>query len=173
MDNTYLLYCSNYKGLAYDYGNGYFYRLKQFGQSKVVDRRLIPSEDGNVSYFCFFDKKPVKKKALIIVWEMLQNSLDDDCVLYHKDLDTKNYKASNVGCINRKDYRQFKDALHNVQGGIKLKAADTDAFSHIVSYKKNGTNRKKKCLDIVTALRFKRRLLLISLKILGKYLNTQ
>lgn len=163
-----------YPGLLYDHLQGHFWRLKVDSVGNLQqDRRLFPNEEGNIGYFCAVTRKPVKKKASVLAWEFLYDYLPRDLYILYKDLDESNLKGSNLFALNRKDYIRFKDCLANVQGAIRMQAHPSDAFSHIVYHRRGNKLKQNTFKDIVSALRFKKKMLLFSLKVLGKYINTQ
>lgn len=163
-----------YPGLLYDHVQGSFWRLKQDSVGNLQqDRRLFPNEEGNISYFCACTRKPVKRNASVLAWEILHNSSAKDLYVLHRDLDKSNLKGSNLFSLNRKDYIRFRDCLSNVQGAIRMQAHHTDAFSHIVFHRRGNKLKQNTFKDVVSALKFKKKMLLFSLKVLGKYLNTE
>lgn len=163
-----------YPGLLYDHAQGSFWRLKQDSVGNLQqDRRLFPNQEGNISYFCASTRKPVKRKASVLAWEILYNSSAKDLYILHRDLDESNLKGSNLFALTRKEYIRFKDCLLNVQGAIKMQAHHSDAFTYIVYHRRGNKLKQNTFKDVVSALRFKKKMLLFSLKVLGKYLNTQ
>lgn len=162
-----------YPGLIYCQFTGQFWRL-HFQDGKLVqDRQLLPDEDCNLSYFCAVLRKPVKKKAARIAWEIVHNISSTGLHILHLDLDEYNLRASNLKGVNKEEYKRFKDCLLNVQGAVKMKPVPTDAFSYIVQYRRDGKLHQKRCHDVVSALKFKRRVLFHSTKVLGKYVSTE
>jgi hypothetical protein len=163
-----------YPGLLYDHIQGSFWRLKLDSVGNLQqDRRLFPNEEGNISYFCAATRKPVKRKASVLAWEILYNCSARDLYILHRDLDESNLKGSNLFALNRKEYIRYKDCLSNVQGAIRLHPHPTDAFSYIVYHRRGNKLKQNTFKDIVSALRFKKKMLLFSLKVLGRYLNTE
>ena len=166
-----MLTYSTYPGLMYDPSNGHFWKLRYEGSDLVQDRRLIVMEE-HVSYFCPVQRKPVRKKAAKVAWEILHRIPLSDLTVIHRNFNKDDFRASNLCAISKLDYKQYKDALMNVSGTVRLKSCPKDAFSYIVQYKKDSKIVQHRCLDIVMALRFKKKVLLQSMKILGKYALT-
>lgn len=162
-----------YPGLMYDQHRGYFWRLRQNDSGEIIpDRRLIPDHDGYLMYSCCVTKKPVKRKADKVLWEIVYNISADGLYFMHRNLDPNDYAAHNVVAMRREEHRKVKDALHNINGGVSIKAQENNVLSYVVKYKKDGKTRVKRCHDVVYALAFKRFVLFYSTKLLGKYANT-
>lgn len=174
-----------YPGLAYDYINGKFYKVAK--NSKInqnideihlfvdilTERELYVDETGYLSYKCNISGALVRKKAIILAFEVLHDTLTTGKKTYFKDLNTNNYKGSNIGCVDKDEFVKIKDSLRNLNGFLKVQPHKTDAYVYVVKYRQSGRSCTKLCHDIVQALRFKRRILLKSSKILSKYLTTQ
>lgn len=161
---------NKYPGIAYDYINGYFYRLKS---SNEMDKRIIPDYLGYIIYLCALTNKRIKKKAEILAYEiMLDISLPKNSKLYFKDLNSENFKFWNIGCVSAKQYNTIRDAVYNIQGGIKIIPHAKDAFAHYIFYKTKGRIKMKICHDIVSALKIKRMILITSNKVLSRYITS-
>lgn len=163
-----LKYDPVYPGITYDYTNGYFYRLK--GNSEI-DKRLVSDYLGYITYLCHFTRKKIKKKAEILAYEIMQGKpLHKSKKLYFKDLNSENLKYWNIGCVSVRQYNTIKDAVYNINGGIKICNHPTDAYVYFIYYKTKNRIKKKICHDIVSALKVKRIILLTSNKVLSKYI---
>lgn len=158
---------SKYPGCTYDPASGDFYRISM---NNSYDRKLIPDELGNISYFCYFKKKPVKKKASTLAWEILNTKeVPDLHVVYFKDLDSNNLKAHNLGLIKKEDYRLLQDSLENLDGGIRLQSHPTDAYVYYVKFRANGRVQQTLCHDIAKALKLKRAILVKSSRAVSRF----
>lgn len=163
-----LKYDTAYPGIAYDYANGYFYRLKAGAE---IDKRLVSDYLGYITYLCHTTRRKVKKKAEILAYEIMQGKpLSKYKKLYFKDLNPDNLKYWNIGCVSQKQYNTIKDAVYNINGGIKIVSHPTDAYVYFVYYKTKNRIKKKICHDIVSALKVKRIILITSNKVLSKYI---
>lgn len=158
---------THYIGVAYDFINGFFYRLKADSE---IDKRLVSDYLGYITYLCHFTRKKIKKKAEILAYEIMEGKpLSKYKKLYFKDLNPENLKYWNIGCVNQKQFNTIKDAVYNINGGVKIMNHPTDAYVYFVYYKTKGRIKKKICHDIVSALKVKRIILLTSNKVLSKY----
>lgn len=167
-----LLVTDTYPGLGYCIRSGAFYRLKFVGTNLAIDRRIIPDADNNITYFCCVKQKSIKRKAANTAWEIVYNCSSAGLKVIHRNLDKSDLRGYNLMALNKRDYTQFKDALANHNGYIRMTANPKDAFGYIVRYKRAGKTRYRKMHDVVSALNFKKKIMFLSLKILGKYLNT-
>ena len=159
---------NNYPGIAYDYANGYFYRLKS---NHELDKRIIPDYIWYITYLCAISGKRIKKKAEILAYEIMsERLLTKNKKLYFKDLNPENLKYWNIGCVSNKQYDTIKDAIYNIRSGIKITPHPVDAFSYYIQYKTKGRMKSKICYDIVSALKIKRIILITSNKVLSRYI---
>lgn len=161
-----------YPGLAYDYINGKFYKISTLDPF-CIERELIVGPDANLSYKCNISGRLVKKNAKILAFEVLHDCFVIGKIVYFKDLNTDNYKGSNLGCVRKEEYFKIKDALRNLNGLLKITPHPTDAYVYVVKYRQNGKTHSKICHDIIQAQRLRRRIMLRSSKILGKYLTSE
>ena len=133
----------------------------------------MPNSDMNLVYLCPVKGKLVKRKAARIAWEILHNSSSDGMYVIHRDLDESNLRGSNLVLVPKEEYSKIKDALLNIRGAVRVYKCKSDAFSYIVQFKMQGRTHRHRCEDVVTALRFKKKAILLSLKYVGKYLSTK
>ena len=156
-----------YPGLMYLFLSGHFYRLSD---NPEKTRRIFPDENGLLNYYCFKEKKSIKKKAITLAWELLNSKkLPSNSINYFKDLNPENYKGSNIGIISKANYKKLKDALYNLEHGVKLIPHKTDAFVYILKYKSDGKLLQTTFHDISTALKMKRRIIFKSSKTVTKW----
>ena len=171
-----------YLNVAYDIHAGIFYRVKAQSskfpyptgtQSSELIRRLYPNEQQAISIQLQDYAKPSLKKASIVAWEMLNGAvLPEDHVVYHKNLDSADYRGYNIAAIPKKEHSVLKDAAENIQSVLKLIPHKTEAYAYNVRYKHNGKTMYKLFWDIITAKRFMRLVLIKSTKTMSKYLIT-
>lgn len=156
-----------YPGLMYVFSTGQFYRLSDNPENT---RRIFPDENGLLNYYCFKEKKSIKKKAITLAWELLNcKSLPNNSINYFKDLNPENYKGSNIGLISKVNYKKLKDALYNLEHGVKLIPHKSDMFVYILKFKSEGKLVQTTFHDISLALKMKRKVILRSSKIITKW----
>ena len=158
-----------YPGVLYDYNNGLFYRLNADGSK---DRRLVTDFFDMITYVCAFTKKNVKKKAAVLAWEIMNGKLPKDHKVYQKDFNRNNYQLYNIGCVSARKFVSITDAVYNLKGGVRVVPHPNDAYIYFVQYKVQGKIKRKRCHDIVQALRIKRMVQINSTKVLGRYTLT-
>lgn len=158
---------SKYPGCAYDPTEGTFFRISV---NNSYDRKLIPDDLGNISYFCYFKKKPVKKRAATLAWEIFNTKdVPEHHQIYFKDLDSSNLKANNLGLIKKEDYKLLQDSLENLDGGIRLQSHPTDAYVYYVKFRAKGRVQQVLCHDIAKALKLKRDILVKSSRAISRF----
>jgi hypothetical protein len=155
-------------GIAYDYQNGKFYRLN--APESTVDRQIFPCEDGYLTYFCAFRKKRIHRKASVLAYEILKDSPIGNLKVYHKNLVESDYRGINLGYCQKEEYKAIRDGLYNLNGGIRLRPHPNNVHVYQVFFRKNGRETYITFDDIVFAMRFHRRLLYRTMKMLNKYL---
>lgn len=160
-----------YPGVAYDPDSGKFYKLFTNESSTVVsvEREIILDDFLNIIYKCFYTKKKIKKKAEILAWEIMHGPVPENSLLYFKNFNKEDIRASNIGCMTKDEYRSIKDQLDNLHGAIQMKPHPFNAFMYRIEYKYNGKIKHKVVHDITAAFRLKKILLLRAKRILGKY----
>lgn len=136
---------------------------------KSSGKLLFPAEDG----YCLLtlpDGKKKKIKLNKICYSLLHNkTLLKTCKVIHRDLDTSNFRANNLILLTAPQYKELKEALKNLQGGIRLQVHPTDVYSYKLFWYEDAKEKTKVVQDIVVAKRLEQRLLLKSSKILTKY----
>ncbi len=162
-----LLYPVSNPGVAYDPMQGFFWRLSSEGEP---ERKLELDADNMLIYFCPVLKKSIKKKGLILAWNILHGAVPKDSVVYAKDCNPRNLKSFNIGCTSKESYKIIKDSLENLNGAVRLVPHPNDSFAYYLRYRKDGKVQQQKYHDIVTALKAKAKILQNSTKLAGKYL---
>ena len=160
-----------YPGLAYDYIEGKFYKIASL-EPFSIERELLADLNANLSYKCNISGALVKKNAKILAYEVLHDCFVVGKTVYFKDLNTSNFKGSNLGCIRKEEYLRLKDALRNLNGFLKIVPHKTDAYVYVVKYRNNSKVCSIICHDIIQAHKIKRRIQIKSSKILSKYLTS-
>jgi hypothetical protein len=174
-------------GIAYDYKLGVFYRLvlqennidpvlytDDEGKTYTRGRLVIPTIDGFLVYTDIVSgKKNIKLKAIRVAYEMFYNcKRPKGMIVYHKDMVEGNYRVENIGTIPVELWQDVKDALYNVQDGIKIKPHPSVAYSFVLSFRQNGRIVRRVKHDITQVLQYKRKILLKCSKLVSKYTVT-
>ena len=132
-------------------------------------RLLLPAEGG----YCLVgmqDGKKKKYKFSKLCYSLFHNiDMLKTCKVIHKDLDPWNFRANNLVLLSTLQYKELKEALKNLQGGIRLQVHPTDVYSYKLFWYQSGVEKVKVVQDVVVAKRLEQRLLLKSSKILTKY----
>jgi hypothetical protein len=165
---SFLSFSEFYSKCLYNAESGKFYKIIK--EDPLEFSELIVNDSFLMLYL---DKKQRvnKKKANVVAWEILnQRELPKDHFVVHKDLDEGNFTGNNLILLNKKDYRELKQAIKNTfENGIRYSLHKTEAYSYVVQYYKDNTKRSKYVHDIIEAKKQVRLLLLENYKILSKY----
>jgi len=173
-------------GLSYNYKLGVFYRLvlqennKQEvlrilddGRTLVKGRIVVPDMDGFLKFTCTVAERVIKLKAIRVAYEMFHNTKrPNGMIVYPKDMNETNLRINNIGVLSVELWSTVKDAVHNISGGIKITPHSTNAYSFVLTYRKNGRNVQRTTHDITKALQLKRKITIESYKIATKYTVT-
>jgi len=166
-----LVYNSSYPNVAYEVNTGSFYRIKPDGS---LIRELQVNETGMLNVLLESTGKSTNRKAALLAHEFLTNeTVPEDYVVYHKDMNTDNLKASNLGVIHKDDNRNLKDALANLDGVLKLFPDGKEIYCYKVRYRNEGKTKWIRFNDVVSAKRFKRNLMIFSTKLIARYTITE
>lgn len=157
-----------YPSLFYDPTEGKFFRESADASKKIL--RLLPDVFGTITYRCYIQNKVIRKKGITLAYELLHGSVPVDHVVYAKDMNVENLRGYNIGCVKKTTFLSIKDALRNTNGAIRLIPHKTDAYVYTLKYRENGKVKTITVHDIVEGLKLKRKILLRSLKIIGKYI---
>lgn len=140
---------------------------------KHSGRRVQAQEDGFVLIIDPSSKKRKKFKLSKLCYSLFHNiDLSKEAKIIHKDLNTSNFKISNLLLLSNSQYKELKEATKNIQGGIRLVVHPTDVYSYRLFWFQDGVEKSKVIQDVVVAKKLEKRLLLRSSKILTKYCPT-
>ena len=153
----------NYPNIKFNHIEGKFYRIDN-------DKLLKIDDEGYLLYRYNINERLLKRKAINVAWEFMYEKIPEKKIIFPKDFNYKNCSGYNLICVSKKVFQTITDAYRNVNGEIKLIPHKTDMYSYVVKYRKNGTTSTIKYHDIVQALKTRDKLLLKSMKILGKYI---
>lgn len=87
----------------------------------------------------------------------------------HKNLDESDNSAVNLAVVPRSTYNKIKEAVKNLDYGIRIINHPTDQLAHLLCWYDAGVERSKVVEDIVVAKRLKTVLQLKYSKFLTKY----
>lgn len=161
---------SNFIRFHPDYPSTYYdYQLGKFYKNSTEVSEIVPDDTGMLSFYCKVKRKVVRKKALFLAYESLHGPIPEDHLVFQKDLDETNYKGSNLMCLHKDEVRDIKDALYNVQGGIKLVPHPNNAYAYVLIYKEKGRKQQISTQEITKALRLKRKIIHKCQKYLNSY----
>ena len=140
-----------------------------------ITKNIQPNED---HYLVFSVKRKTYKvraiKAAYCLWFIQHNKpvpvLDQNTVLYSKNLNKQDYRFCNIGVCTRETMFKISEAQRNLHGDLKLLLHPTDMFSYVVQWTELRQKRKKVVHDIVLAKKLFLRLQLKFSKVLAKYL---
>lgn len=164
-----LLLSAAYPTIAYEGHDGVFFRIKP--QDSSVIRQIEPNSNGMLSVMSSETGKMTNRKASILAWEFLNSKkLPDDHVVYFKNLDQEDITAYNLGVTTKKEFKQLKDALDNLEWALKIVPDTKEVYSYKVRFKFQGCMIFKSFHDIVAAKKFKRIVVIKSTKLISKYL---
>lgn len=154
----YLHYCANTAQLT----------LTKDNKSK----RLIPDEDNNIVFT--LDSIKYKIKYTKLIWYIVYNTeVDNTHIIWHKDLDTSNYKLNNLCLITKEEYKKIQEALQNLSGILKIKPHKSDAFTYVLEYKEQGRIRKENIEDVSLAAKKLKKLKFKYTKLVSRYVLTK
>lgn len=138
-------------------------------KNKVTKKFLSVQEDG-YAVVVFGDGKSKKikfnKLCLILGYGV---DLIPNFKIIHRNLNTKDFRLSNLMQISKEDYKNLKEALKNIQGGITVLPHPTDVFTYKVSWYSNSIKKTRVIQDLVVAKRLEIRLKLKYSKIISKF----
>lgn len=89
--------------------------------------------------------------------------------IIHKNLDDTDFRLNNLTCLDADDYKIYKEALKNLQGGIKVVPHPNMVGEYRISWFSDSIKKTKVIKDIVVVKRFETRLKLKYSKILSRY----
>ena len=150
--------------LHYEPLEGTFYLLK----NQQPLRQLFPDEDG---YLVFHrDSSRYRIKAARVAYELAHDcSLARGKSILHKNMNTDDYRLSNLAAIPKKVHLAIKEAYRNLSGTMRIVPHSSDVFSYRLIYRENNQERAKVIQDIVVAKKEFIRLQLRFAKLLSKY----
>lgn len=93
----------------------------------------------------------------------------DKYKVLHKNLDETDNRAINLSLVTRGVYNKIKEAVRNLDYGVRITNHPTDQLAHVLYWYEGGTERLKVVGDIVVAKRLKTKLQLKYSKFLTKY----
>ena len=138
-------------------------------KNKVTKRFLCVQEDG----YCIvvFENGKSKKVKYNKLCYMLGNQVDilDGHKMLHKNLNLTDFRLSNLIQITNQEYKELREALKNIQGGITVLPHAADVFTYKVSWYSGGIKKSRVLQDIVVAKRLEIRLKLKYSKIISKF----
>jgi hypothetical protein len=135
---------------------------------KSTGKKLEPSWDGYVVVQIPEGRKKLKYNKFCMEL-LMKESLPKGSKILHLNLDETDTKVSNMRLLDSESYRRVKEALANLEGGIKIQIHPKDSYAYIVSWTDNAVKKSKVLQDAVVAQRFALRLKLKYSKILTKY----
>ena len=148
--------------LDYDKING---KIK----NRVTNRFLSVQEDG----YCVvvFKSGKIKKIKFNKLCLLLGSGVDvpKDCKIIHRNLNSKDFRLCNLMHVTRDEYKELREALKNIQGGITVLPHPTDVFTYKVSWYSYNTKKTRVIQDLVVAKRLEIRLKLKYSKIISKF----
>lgn len=159
-----------HQGLGYDYKFGVFYRMKLTSDKLVPAHLLFPNAEGLLQYFCAVTKKNKKVRPLKAAYEIFnERELLATDYVYPKDLDDNNWKAENIGTIERTMFNRLRDSLYNIRNGVNVSTNPDNPYTYTVKWKENGKIRTKTVHDVTKVYQLKRIIMLRASKIVSKY----
>ena len=138
-------------------------------RNKVTNRFLSVQEDGyTVVVFRDGKSKKIKYNKLCL---LLGSGIDvtKDYRIIHRNLNSKDFRLCNLMQVTREEYKELREALKNIQGGITVLPHPTDVFTYKVSWYSNNIKKTRVIQDLVVAKRLEIRLKLKYSKIISKF----
>jgi hypothetical protein len=136
--------------------------------NKQTGKLLQPSWDGYAVVQLPIGKKKLKFNKLCVML-FLKKEVSKGHKILHLNLDERDTKARNMRVLPSEEFKIVKEALDNLDGGIKLTTHPKDSYSYIVTWSDNSLKKNKVIQDYIVARRFMTRLKLKYSKILTKY----
>lgn len=133
------------------------------------DKQLNPDVNGFVSILLPSSKRMKLKLDKLCYFLGTGIMPGKDHKILHKNLDEEDCSLRNLVLVHSSDFRRVKEAVKNLEGGIKLQQHPVDKLAHKVTWYEGGIQRSKVIHDIVPARRFETRLKLKFSKILTSY----
>lgn len=162
-------YSSNLLPELFYHPLGYFYRRKEDSTGVSIGAEIVPTHSHLLRIGATCNNKLFTIKANKAAFILFTNSMPDkDIVLYPKNLDDFDYSLKNLGSIPKENYRELKQALHNLNHALSINPHPRDRWHYVVKYK-DEVNKVKVFQDVVSAKRFYRSLLLKYTKTVSKY----
>lgn len=138
-------------------------------RNRVTKRLLSVQEDGyTVVALGNRNSKKVKFNKLCLI---LGNSSDvlPDHKIIHRNLNTNDFRLCNLLQVSRQEYKELREALKNIQGGITVLPHPTDVFTYKVSWYSHNVKKTRVIQDLVVAKRLEIRLKLKYSKVISKF----
>jgi hypothetical protein len=165
MNKSELVFYDNYPSIAYAPKEGVICRVNK---DEEFIRKLIPDENGMLSIFVLERNAFTNRKAINLAYEIFYNKvIPEGYLVYPKDADKNNIKANNLGLMSKQEYAKYKDAIDNVLNE-KLKLTFS-AGKYKVRYKHLGRTKVRKFEDNASAVAFKKKIYLESIKMISKF----
>ena len=138
-------------------------------KNKVTKKFLSVQEDGYTVVVLRDSKiKKIKFNKLCIMLGNAEEILPDYRIL-HKNLNLMDFRLCNLMQIHKDDYKELKEALKNIQGGITVLPHPTDVFTYKVSWYSGSVKKTRVIQDLVVAKRLEIRLKLKYSKVISKF----
>lgn len=138
--------------------------------NKSTGNFLSLLEDGWVCFKSPITLKQTKMKMNKLCFSLgYSEDVEKNQKVIHKNLDETDFRLNNLACLDPDDYKIYKEALKNLQGGVKLTPHPKDVGAYRLSWFSGGIKKTKLVEDIVVAKRLETRLKLKYSKILSRY----
>lgn len=137
-------------------------------------RPLFPDESGNAVVWVGTEKKLLKIKYEKLCYYLAHGKVPSSQEkILHKNLDTSDYRLSNLVIVPREKFREIKESIMNIEDHLRIQPHPSDQYSYFVYYRKDKQNKRVLCGDIIEAQKLERSLRLQFLKLITKYCNTE
>ena len=141
-------------------------------------RKLIPDEEGMINTTVKIDtavkSTKLKIKCNKLIWYLMYNKLPRvNQIVLHRNLDSEDYKLSNLCLVQKAEYYTLQESLKNLQGALKLHQHPTDIFSYVLEYRESGRLRREVVSDVVVARKKYSKLRFKFIKFIAKYVLTE
>jgi hypothetical protein len=164
-----LIVSPTYPNIGYDPREGLFWRIRSINGVATVTE-IIELDIGNMVNVNMQDpltgkRKNTNRKAAMLAWELVNGTKwPVDHVVMFKNLDCDDLTAYNIKCLPKEQYKKIKDAIDNVNGVLLMSPDPREAYRYKVRYKIKGLTSYKYFWDVTEAERFKRLVLIKSIR---------